>query len=157
VLDWVGVGNEGHDAFRDALAEAVDTTPDRVAVHAIHQHDAPGCDFAAEKLLAEVGLSGAEFDPAFARQGIRRVAAPAKKSLGRAETVTHIGLGVGIVDKVASNRRILGPDGKVALIRFSSCKNEKAIAAPEGTIDPKLRLISFWQGDRALTSLTYYA
>jgi hypothetical protein len=157
VFDWVGIGNEGHDAFGRALADAVDTTPDRVSVHAIHQHDAPGCDFAAEKLLAGVGLGGAAFDPVFARQMVARVAAAARKSLAKAVVVTHIGLGTGIVEQVASNRRILGPDGKVALIRFSSCKNDKAIAAPEGTIDPKLRLVSFWHGDRPLASLTYYA
>jgi len=29
-LDWVGVGNEGQDAWREALAEAAETTIDRV-------------------------------------------------------------------------------------------------------------------------------
>ena len=50
-LDWIGIANEGHDAFRQGLAEAAGTSPDRVAVHALHQHDAPGCDFTAEKLV----------------------------------------------------------------------------------------------------------
>src|SRR5207253_7405307 len=43
-LDWVGIGNTGHDAFRNALAKAAGTTRDRVCVHCLHQHDAPGCD-----------------------------------------------------------------------------------------------------------------
>jgi hypothetical protein len=30
-IDWIGIGNEGHDAFRDALARAVGTTRQRVA------------------------------------------------------------------------------------------------------------------------------
>ena len=50
-IDWIGVANEGYDQFRDALAKAAGTTRDRVALHALHQHDAPGCDFTAEKLV----------------------------------------------------------------------------------------------------------
>lgn len=157
VLDWVGIGNEGHDAFRLALAEAAGTTPERVSVHAVHQHDAPGCDFGAEKILAAEGMSGACFDPEFARKCIVRTAAAVKAAVRQAVPVSHIGLGEAIVEKVASNRRILGEDGKVAVGRMSSSKIEKAIAAPEGVIDPKLRLISFWQQERPLASLTYYA
>src|ERR1700746_1523594 len=44
-LDWGGVGNSGHEAFRAALAKAAGTTLDHVCVHCLHQHDAPGCDF----------------------------------------------------------------------------------------------------------------
>jgi hypothetical protein len=64
---------------------------------------------------------------------------------------------MGRVEKVASNRRILGPDGKCAMTRMSSCRNEAARAAPEGIIDPDVRLLSFWAGDRPVASLTYYA
>src|SRR4051794_12523077 len=39
-VDWVGIGNDGHEAWRKALAEAAGTSPDRVAVHCLHQHDA---------------------------------------------------------------------------------------------------------------------
>src|SRR5262245_61679700 len=55
-LDWVGIGNSGYDEFRDALAKAAGTTPERVAVHCLHQHDAPGCDFTADELLIPHGL-----------------------------------------------------------------------------------------------------
>src|SRR5436305_11504991 len=50
-VDWVGIGNGGHDAFREALAQAAGTTRERVAVHCLHQHDAPGCDFQADDVL----------------------------------------------------------------------------------------------------------
>jgi hypothetical protein len=156
-FDWVGIGNEGHDEFCKALAQGAGTSPERVAIHCLHQHDAPGCDFAAEKLLAKVGLSGAEFDPKFARLVMEKLAAAAKAALKKARPVTHVGLGIGDVKKVASNRRILGDDGKVKLIRFSSCKIKEAIDAPEGVIDPKLRLLSFWDGPAPLVSITFYA
>src|SRR4029079_17214275 len=46
-MDWIGLANEGHDAFRDGLAKAAGTPRERVAVHSLHQHDAPDCDFLA--------------------------------------------------------------------------------------------------------------
>ena len=57
-LDWVGIGNSGYDAFREALAKAAGTSVDHVCVHSLHQHDAPGCDFEADALLATHGLGG---------------------------------------------------------------------------------------------------
>lgn len=157
-LDWVGIGNESHDAFRAALAEAVGTTAERVVVHTIHQHDAPGSDFATERLLAEQGLAGRFSNADFDREVIARLALAAKESLARSAEVTHLGLGKGRVERVASNRRILGPDGKVALQRQSSGgKNPAARDAPEGTIDADLRLVSFWSGEKPLAALSYYA
>lgn len=156
-LDWVGIGNGGYAAWRAALAAAAGTTADRVAVHCLHQHDAPGCDFDSEALLAQVGLSGAEFSPAFAREAIERVAAAVAEAVQQAQRCTHLGLGTARVERVASNRRILGPDGKVKIVRFSSTTIPEAIEAPEGVIDPDLQLVCFFNEDRPIASLTYYA
>lgn len=156
-FDWVGIGNTGNDAFREALARGAGTSVDRVCVHSIHQHDAPGCDFAAEEFLASEGLAGEMFDAKFARKIAERLTAAAQKAIKEAQPVTHVGLGAGTVEKVASNRRLLGPDGKVAIGRMSSCRNPKAIEAPEGVIDPQVRLVTFWNGEQPLASLTFYA
>ncbi len=156
-VDWVGIGNEGNTAWRAALADAAHTTIDRVAVQTIHQHDTPLCDFSVEALLAKAGLSGAMFDPAFARDVIRRAAEAAHASLAHAVPVTHLGLGKAKVDRVASNRRVMGPDGKVAAVRWSATKEAEVRAAPEGTIDPWMRAVSLWNGDTPIVVLTYYA
>ncbi|MEX2186978.1 MAG: hypothetical protein WD875_09305 [Pirellulales bacterium] len=156
-VDWVGIGNTGNRLWRESLAAAAGTTADRVAVHTLHQHDAPGCDFASETLLAEFGMSGKQFDPADARRKIKATADAVRASLPKARSVTHVGFGRGRVKEVASNRRVLGPDGKVKHVRFSSCRNPDAIAAPEGTIDPDVRLVAFYDGAKPLVSITYYA
>lgn len=156
-VDWIGIGNHGHDAWREALADAAGTTPDRVTVHTLHQHDAPFCDFSVEELLAENDLSGKLFDVAFAQRTIQLVAGAVQEAVAHPQTVTHLGLGKAKVEKVASNRRVLGPDGKVKYVRYSSCRVPEAIAAPEGVIDPYVRLISFYNGDKPLAVLTYYA
>jgi hypothetical protein len=156
-VDWVGIGNGGYSAWRRALAKAAGTSEGRVAVHCLHQHDAPGCDFDAEDLLAAHGLAGAAFHVAFARETIDRTVAAVREAVATAQPVTHLGLGIGRVEQVASNRRILGDDGKVQFVRYSSCKDEDIRAAPEGLIDPDVRLVSFFNGDRPLVSMTYYA
>ncbi len=155
-LDWIGIGNTGFLEYRAALAAAAGTTPDRVAVHCLHQHDAPGCDFATEVHLASVGASGISFDPKFAREAMGRIAMAVKEALPKARPVTHLGYGEARVTGVASNRRILGPDGQVAVIRWSASKDPAAIGAPEGTIDPFVRNVSLWNGDAPVVSLTYY-
>lgn len=156
-LDWVGTGNSGYDQFREELAAAAGTTRERVAVHCLHQHDAPSCDFAADELLIPYGLGDKLFDTAFARTAIKRVAETIKTSLKSPLAVTHVGYGKGIVKEVASNRRVLGPDGKVKYVRYSSTKEEIIRAEPEGIIDPFMHLVSFWNGDKPLATLTYYA
>ncbi len=156
-VDWVGIGNSGYDAFREAIATAVGTTRDHVAVHCLHQHDAPGCDFAADATLAKYGLGGTLFDPAFAHNAIRRVAAAAAKAVKAQVTVTHVSIGKAKVDRVASNRRVMGDNGKVKYVRYSSTKDAKIRAEPEGLIDPYVQSICFWVGGRPVASLTYYA
>src|SRR4051812_46301499 len=156
-LDWVGVGNEGHDAFRQALADAVGTSLDRVTVHSLHQHDAPGCDFAADRIAAKHGLGGKLFNVEFAHEAINRTAAAAKAALKQPQPISHISVGVGAVEKVASNRRCLGPDGKVKWERMSSCRDPEIIAQSEGTIDPTARAVGFWNGEAPVAILTYYA
>ncbi|HUW59789.1 MAG TPA: hypothetical protein VMZ06_02190 [Candidatus Bathyarchaeia archaeon] len=156
-VDWIGIASEGHDVFRQALAEAVGTTPERVAVHTVHQHDAPCCDLSAERILKEHGITPQRYDGAFAREVIARLAQAAHDSLEKAQPITHVGLGSAAVREVASNRRIVGPDGKVGKMRASSCRDADLCAAPEGPIDPAVSLISFWNGDDPVAVLSYYA
>ncbi len=157
-VDWIGIGNAGQTVFREALAAAVGTTPERVAVHAVHQHDAPHCDFSTEALLAEHGLEGRLFDAEFARTAIDRAARAAAEAVQRARPVTHVGLGAGEVHEVASNRRLLGPDGKVEQMRFTAgATDPRNREAPVGTVDPLLRLVTLFDGEEPLVALAYFA
>lgn len=153
-VDWVGIGNEGHDRWRDALAKAAGTTRDRVTVHVLHQHDAPGYDETAERLAASVGLGGQLFDIEATRRAIDKAAEAIRKA--KPQPVTHMSIGKARVEQVASNRRILGPDGKIQYTRMSSCRIPEAIAAPEGTVDPFVYSLGFWNGAKPVASLSYY-
>jgi hypothetical protein len=157
-IDWIGIANAAHDAFRDGLAEAAGTRRERVAVHALHQHDAPGCDFTAERIVRELGVGGYErFDGRFPREVIRRAAEALRAALPDAQPATHYAWGAAAVREVASNRRILGPDGTVRTMRYSSAPEPELRAAPEGVIDPEASLLSFWNDKQPLAVLSYYA
>ncbi|SIO13149.1 hypothetical protein [Chitinophaga niabensis] len=156
-IDWIGIANEGYDEFRKAMAEAAGTTPDRVALHALHQHDAPVCDFGAEQWLKKEGMNPQGFEGTFAREVISRLKVAMIGALKNAQPVTHIGLGKAEVYKVASNRRILGDDKKVIASRTSATRDSSIRARPEGLIDPIVSLISFWNNNKPLAVLSYYA
>ena len=156
-IDWIGIANEGQDTFRLALAEAAGTSIERVAVHTIHQHDAPVCDFGAEKLLRDAGLDPLCFDGSFAHVVIKRLKTAVQHSLELSQPVTEIGLGEAPVFRVASNRRILGEDGLVKDTRYTTCKDSALRAEPEGITDPMVSLVSFWNEGHPVAVLSYYA
>lgn len=155
-VDWIGIANEGYDAFREAMAAAAGTVKSRVSVHTLHQHDAPDCDFGAEKVLKDAGIEPLNYDGTFAREVIRRLERSVRESIEHAQPVTHVGLGQAKVVEVASNRRIIGPDGKVST-RYTATTDPALRAAPEGVIDPIVSLVSFWNAGAPLAVLSYYA
>ncbi|HCO23780.1 MAG: hypothetical protein CME31_02955 [Gimesia sp.] len=156
-VDAIGIGNQGYNTWREKLAEAAATTPDRVAVHSLHQHDAPRIDFATGKIMEDQGLGGKNYDNSYGRQCITQVANAIRSGLKNPQTVTHLGIGKAKVEQVASNRRLLGADGKVRLMRWSKSKSPEAINAPEGVIDPWLKCLCFWNQDHPIAVLNYYA
>jgi len=157
-VDWIGIANESQDAFRDRIAKAAGTSPMRVAVHTLHQHDAPRSDFGAEALLHQIGATelGAH-NGSFARDLLDRLAQEIAVSITNATPVTHAGFGSAEVKEVASNRRIQDDTGKVVATRYTATRDEKLRALPDGIIDPELSSLSFWNDERPLAVLSYYA
>src|SRR5437763_1737839 len=80
--------------------------------------------------------------------------APAKKV---DDPLWALGIGQAKVEQVASNRRYLRADGKVAYNRMSRTTDPAIRAADEGTIDPFLKSLSFWDGDTPVAILSAYA
>ena len=156
-IDWIGLANGSQDEFKSLMAAAAGTIPERVSVHTVHQHDAPICDFSAEKLLKEAGVDPLSFESTFTRKVMFRLADAIRESLVRAQPISQIGLGEAPVYKVASNRRIQGADGKIRATRYTSCPDSALRSEPEGLIDPVVSLVSFWNGDKPVAVLSYYA
>ena len=108
--------------------------------------------------MREAGVTDlGRYDGSFARQTIERAANAARVAVEAAQPITHIGWGEAEVQEVASNRRILGPDGKVRVTRYTATKDPAVRAEPVGVIDPVVSLVSFWNGDQPVAVLSYYA
>ncbi|MFO0796714.1 MAG: hypothetical protein U0804_04500 [Gemmataceae bacterium] len=156
-VDWCEVRNTAYDRFRQKIAAAVGTDPVRVMLCALHQHDAPIFDTAAEELLEKHKANASVGSVAVFERLTSAVADAAAACLKTARRVTHLGTGRARVEQVASNRRYVDEGGAVRYNRMSATRDPKVRAAGEGTIDPELKLLSFWDGDTALAGLSAYA
>jgi hypothetical protein len=156
-LDWCEVRNDAFDRWRAVLAKAAGASKERVLLSCIHQHDAPIADLTAQRLLNESKAAGRICDLEFHETAVQRVAEALRKSLRTGRRVTHLGLGQAQVAKVASNRRYLGPEGKPLFNRTSATRDAAIREQPEGTVDPWLKTLSFWDAERPVLALSCYA
>lgn len=157
-IDWIGIGNEAHDQFRETIATAAGTSADRVTVNTLHQHDAPRCDFSAERILNDAGhVSHGALQGGFARSCLQKLKAAVEEAVADAKSVTHCAIGEATVEKVASNRRLQDEEGKVVKTRYTTCTDPALRALPEGIIDPVVTSITFLNGKQPVAVLTYYA
>jgi hypothetical protein len=152
-IDFCEIRGADHIHWREVLAEAATTTPERVALHSLHQHNAPLVDNAVQKLLPELGI----LDAAATEKALQGVAEAIKAALKAPQPVTHISASEAKVLEVAGNRRVQVINGKVGQMRGSGSKNPELRALPEGLIDPFLKTVSFWNGEKKLAALHYYA
>lgn len=155
-VDWTGLRNEAFRTWRKALADAAHTTPEHVSLHCVHPHNAPFADVEGEKLIAASGAAKS-LDLKYYGECVSKTADALKAALPKAVRFTHVGTGSAEVKEVASNRRIIGPDGKWKAGRTSATKSKEVRDEPVGLIDPKLRTLSFWDGEKALAALHFYA
>jgi hypothetical protein len=155
-LDWTELRNDAYLLWRTELAKAAGTTPRNVLLSCVHQHDAPYADLAAQSLLDKQGLKGFHVDPEFHGRAVQAVAAAVREAASAPKPVTHLGIGQADVDRVASNRRVV-VNGRVTFKRYSKTSDPAIKNAPDGLIDPSLKLLSFWDGERAIAVLSAYA
>ena len=156
-VDWCEISNRSHIGLREKLAAAAGTTADRVAVQSLHAHCSPWPDEEAQQLVSDQAGVTPVMDSAWMARTFDRLAAAVKAGIAQATPVTHLGLGQAKVEQVASNRRIAGPDGRIKAVRWTKTTDPAVRAEPEGLIDPWLKTVSFWNGDRKLAALHYYA
>lgn len=156
-LDWAELSNREHLRWRQALATAAGTDPDRVAVQCTHAHNTPWPDREAQDLLDESGFANVIMTGSWCESARDTVAEAVRGALKASRPCTHVGAGQSRVEQVASTRRVMGSDGRVKAIRWTKITDPAVRAEPEGLIDPFLKTIAFWDGDKKLAVLHYYA
>jgi hypothetical protein len=152
-LDYMGLMNSAHDALLAALSDAIDTPVERVVVHCVHQHDSVLPNLELDEYL------GKETFPAHWWSDVcKTCASAAKTSLAGFREIDAVGHREVRLQGYASNRRILGDDGKVRGMRFSRCASADLVSQPVGVIDPMLRTLAFQGCDgEVLASMSFYA
>ena len=156
-LDWAELSNGDYDRWREALAVAVGTEADRVAVHCTHAHDTPWPDRDAQHILDAHGHTDVIMAGNWSENVRTQAAKAAADAMDRLQPCTHISTGEARVDRIASNRRVMGPDGKVAAVRWTKTPDPEVRAAPEGVIDPMLKTIGYYHQDTPIALVHYYA
>ena len=155
-LDYQGLCNSSDDEFRRRMAEAAGTTPGRVALQSLHQHSAPALDADAMRLLHGEDSEPLRRHIAFTNQMADRTAAAIREALPKLKPVVRLVGSRAKADRLASNRRVPQPDGSL-LVRGSATRDPKLHEAPEGLIDPWLRTVTFFDAERPMVQLHYYA
>lgn len=155
-IDWMEVHNSSYDLLRETLAKAAGTGASRVAVHALHQHTAPAIDSDSQALQLDANDARRVATAKYLDHVSRQLADAVKNSLTDLQPLTHVGTSQAKVERVASNRRIEARDGSIRG-RMSSTKDLSLQEAAEGLVDPFLKTVSLFNGDRAVVQLHYYA
>lgn len=156
-VDWTGLANSAHIQWRKALADAARTAIDRVAVQCVHQHNAPFACMDAQAIVQEQGDLPDIVNPVFFDRCLKNAGDAVTKSLKKTTPVTHIARGEARVEKVAANRRIIGLNGKLVSQRGSSSHKPEHHRFPEGLIDPMLKTVAFYNGNKKLVASHFYA
>jgi hypothetical protein len=156
-VDWCEIRNDAHDRWRAALADAAGTSPDRVLVSSVHQHDAPLADLRADQILREAGAQARICSAEFHEKCVERTATALRRSLSSAVPIDHVGTGQAKVVGVGSNRRYVDASGVARFDRMSATRDAGIRDQPEGTIDPFLKSISFWRGDQPVAVVSSYS
>lgn len=156
-VDWCALSNSTHKLFSTTIAESAGTSVDHVLVQTVHQHTAPYADGDAYALLAQLPTPPPRVSDAFLGRAMSRLSQAVREAAAQMQPFDRIGAGEARIDRVASARRILMPDGKL-IIRFSGDGKDPAMAAlPEGSIDPMIKTIAFASAGKTLVRLYYYA
>ena len=90
-LDWAELSNGDYRRWREELAVAVGTEPDRVAVHCVHQHDTPWPDRDAQDILDAHGFPDVIMAGDWCERARGGAADAAAEAMGRLATCSSSG------------------------------------------------------------------
>ena len=152
-MDFCGLMNSAYDDLVRVLAKAVNAPEERVIIHCIHQHDAPLLNYEIEAYL-----NCETYPRQWWTDVLGKCAQSAGECLDRMVTIPSLGYNETRLHGYASNRRILGRDGKVVGMRFSRCDDTSLKNKPVGVVDPMLMTVAFKDSSGKIAgSMSFYA
>lgn len=155
--DFIYLWGDAWTHWRDQIAAAAATPTEQVFLHAVHQHDSVRIAPGMNPFLKPHGRVAV--DETYCAESLAKVVGGISSALQRGlRSAPTILTAEQRLHGLASNRRLLGPDGKWEASRTSMCGDPALRARPVGVIDPLLRTIAF-AGPRGeiLAALHFYA
>jgi len=156
-IDWCEVRNASFHLWRSAIAEAIGTSPSKILMSCVHQHDAPRSDRGAQARLDEVGLEGALQDVAFEDRVIASTTAAIRAASPDQAPLTAVTVGRARVAGLVSNRRWRDATGRVRFDRNSTSRTPRERREPVGVVDPTVTSVTLWSEDRRVAVLHHLA
>ncbi len=153
--DFIYIWGQAWHTWRERIAGAASTSKERVFLHCVHQHD-------SMRIVAHEDMEAPGFlraDLSYGETTLERLAATVRNAAtGTWESITRLMTAERRMERLASNRRLIGKDGKWFATRFSMCDDPELRALPVGTIDPLLRTVAFGdEAGRILAAIHFYA
>ncbi|MDD5599117.1 MAG: hypothetical protein PHV82_14315 [Victivallaceae bacterium] len=155
--DFIYIWGGAYGQIKELTAQAAGTVADNVFLHSIHQHDS--VRIALELNEAYKRYRGMEITPlAYYRKIREDLAKAVAQTSTELKPVKKLAAAERRIGGLASNRRLVGADGKVYAMRYSMCHDPELQRQPTGLIDPLLRSIGFiGADDKPLAILHFYA
>ncbi|HTL52010.1 MAG TPA: hypothetical protein VL860_05470 [Planctomycetota bacterium] len=156
----IGFYGGSYYQWRQAIARATRTPVAQVLLHVVHQHDSL---MPPSPELSRMMRKYPDTEPGEANVWagmLAKVVSTLTKAVrsGRWQKVEGVGSAEKRLSGLAANRRLLGPNGKVRVMRWSMTTNPELQKEPVGRIDPLLRSIGFFGArGRLLATLHFYA
>lgn len=153
--DFLYIWGQAWQTWRGRIAEAASTMKERVFLHCVHQHDSMRI-VAHEDMEAPGSLRA---DLSYGEATLEKLVAAVRDAVeGEWKSIARLMTAERRMDQLASNRRLIGGDGKWFATRYSMCADPTLRALPVGTIDPLLRTVAFGdEAGRILAAIHFYA
>ena len=123
--DFIGLSDRAYSGWRRTLARVAQTPEKNVFLHAVHQHDSIYPAPAADEILKKYGFKP-NVEPGYWKRitdilekEVERCVKPGRA--GRFRKADSLAVSETRLSGLASNRRILGNDGKIRAMRWSMC------------------------------------
>lgn len=142
--------------YREMTAEvgkAIGVPPERVWLNSSHTHSSPYLSTELQQLLDPYGLTAVDYG--YVDQVCKALTEAMRDAAERAEPAS-LSIGRGRVERVASNRRVKLPDGRI-IHRYARAPVEWR-RLEEGMIDPDVTMVRFDRSDgTAIGAIVNYA
>lgn len=155
--DFIYIWGSAYEQMKKLIAKAAGTSAQNVFLHSVHQHDSVRIALELNEMYKK--YRGFETTPlAYYKRICKDLEDAIRKSIPKMKTVKSIATSERRVSGLASNRRLIGDDGKLYAMRWSMCHDPKLQKVPTGVIDPMLKSIAFLGGNnKPLAVMHFYA